>query len=252
MKTADREGVVSTTKAASLADKLVALLEQEIHQGAMPPGARFPTEKALAAQFEVSRTVVREAFARLVAQGLIVSRRGSGAFVAEDATFRAFQVTPDQIATLEDVIVLLELRVGFEAEMAELAAVRHTPAQLETIRSALNTLREAGHSEQAAAADAAFHVAIAQATANEYFVRFTEFLGARLVPSRQLYLGDGDSKSARRYAKVIDRDHERIFAAIAARNGPGAGRAARQHILNSIARHKGRIAVAATLTGPER
>lgn len=237
--------MASPTKAASLADKLVALLEQEIHGGAMPPGARFPTEKSLAQQFDVSRTVVREAFARLVARGLIVSRRGSGAFIADEALFGAFQVTAAEVAEVEDVIALLELRIGFEAEMTELAAIRRTDAQLEAIRTALVALQQAGHGDHAAVADAAFHVAIAQATSNPYFVRFTEFLGVRLVPSRRLYLGDSDPKAAQRYAKVIDSDHARIFAAIADRNGPAARRAARQHILNSIARHRQRSALSA-------
>lgn len=146
----------------------------------------MPTENALAVQFQVSRTVVREAFARLAARGLIVSRRGSGAYVANEAMYRAFQVTAGEIANLQDVVALLELRVGFEAEMAELAALRHTPAQLDAIACALHIMKQAGHVDHAAAADAAFHAAIAEVTGNPYFIRFTEFLGVRLVPSRQL------------------------------------------------------------------
>ena len=38
------------TKAASLADDLVQRFEQQIEKGDMPPGARFPTEKAITAR----------------------------------------------------------------------------------------------------------------------------------------------------------------------------------------------------------
>lgn len=235
------------TKAVALADELVRQIEEQIHGGLLPPGARVPTENALAEQFQVSRTVVREAFARLAARGLIISRRGSGAYVASEAKYRAFQVTAGEIANLEDVVALLELRIGFEAEMAELAALRHTTAQLDAIAAALQVMKQAGHGDHAAAADAAFHAAIAEATGNAYFIRFTEFLGVRLVPSRQLYLGDADPNASRRYAEVINRDHDRILAAIAARDGAGARRAARRHIMNSIARHKRQIDAAALL-----
>ncbi len=49
------------TKAASLADDLVQRFEERIETGEMPPGSRFPTEKAITEDFGVSRTVVREA-----------------------------------------------------------------------------------------------------------------------------------------------------------------------------------------------
>ena len=76
---------MALTKAASLAEDLVRKFEALIHDGSMPPGARFPTEKVITETYGVSRTVVREAFARLAARGLLISRRGSGAYVAEGA-----------------------------------------------------------------------------------------------------------------------------------------------------------------------
>jgi GntR family transcriptional regulator, transcriptional repressor for pyruvate dehydrogenase complex len=234
---------MALTKAASLADELVLRFEAQILDGSMPAGARFPTENTVAESFGVSRTVIREAYARLTAKGLIVSRRGSGAYVAEDAAFRAFQITAREMASLDEVINLLEMRVGFESEMAELAALRRTPAQLEEIRTALDAMRHA-QVEHAASADAAFHAAIAKATGNNYFMRFTDFLGIRLVPSRRLYLGDSDKAATKRYAALIDADHQRIFAAIEVQDGAAARRAARRHIVNSIARHR-RLAAAA-------
>jgi DNA-binding FadR family transcriptional regulator len=230
--------MMRVTKAASLADDLVARLEQQIENGTMPPGSRLPTEKAITEDFGVSRTVVREAFARLAARGLLVSRRGSGAYVANDAQYRAFQVTADEVGEIDDVIRLLEIRMGFEAEMASLAAERRTEADLAEMRSALETMSSSTDIDLSVAADSAFHAAIARATGNDYFLRFTDFLGIRLVPSRRLYLRTDDQRKYLRYARTINRDHEAIYEAIAGQDAAAARRAARRHMLLSIKRHR--------------
>ena len=61
----------------------MARLSADIRGGRLAPGARLPTEQALTPALGVSRTVVREAVAALRADGLVVTRRGSGAYVAD-------------------------------------------------------------------------------------------------------------------------------------------------------------------------
>ena len=226
------------TKAASLADDLVQRFEQQIERGEMPPGSRFPTEKAITESFGVSRTVVREAYSRLAARGLLISRRGSGAYVAEGAQYRAFQVTPDEVSEIDDVLRLLEMRMGFEMEMAGLAAERRTDADLAEMRKALAAMDSSVDVDGSVAADAAFHAAIARATGNDYFLRFTQFLGVRLVPSRKLYLQGSDPKKHQRHARTINRDHEAIYAAIEGGDANAARRAARQHMQKSVKRYE--------------
>lgn len=229
---------MKATKAASLADDLVRQFEHRIERGEMPAGSRFPTEKAITESFGVSRTVVREAYSRLAARGLLVSRRGSGAYVPEGAQYRAFQVTPDEVSEIDDVLRLLEMRMGFEIEMAGLAAERRTDADLAAIGKALAAMDASTDVDGSVAADAAFHAAIARATGNGYFVRFTQFLGVRLVPSRRLYLQGSNPRQHQQYARTINRDHAAIHAAIAAGDPAAARRAARQHMLRSIARYE--------------
>jgi DNA-binding FadR family transcriptional regulator len=234
----DGNARIMATKAASLADDLVQRFEQQIERGEMAPGSRFPTEKTITETFGVSRTVVREAYSRLAARGLLISRRGSGAYVAEGAQYRAFQVTRDEVSEIDDVLRLLEMRMGFEMEMAALAAERRTDASLAEIRKALATMDSSTDVDESVAADAAFHAAIARATGNDYFLRFTEFLGVRLVPSRRLYLQGSDPKKHQRYARTINRDHEAIYAAIEAGDANAARRAARQHMVKSVKRYE--------------
>ncbi len=228
---------MTVTKAASLADNLVERFEEQIHSGAMPPGSRFPTEKSITGDFGVSRTVVREAFARLAARGLLESRQGSGAYVAVWARYRAFQVSADEMREIDDVLKLLEMRMGFEVEMADLAAQRRTDDNLAEIRRSLAAMDASRDVDASVAADAAFHAAIARATGNQYYVRFAEFLGVRLVPSRRLYLQDNSAETHQRYAQTINRDHEAIYAAIEAGDPARARRAARRHMLKSIERY---------------
>lgn len=229
---------MTVTKAASLADDLVQRFEERIETGDMPPGSRFPTEKAITEDFGVSRTVVREAYSRLAARGLLESRRGSGAYVPDGAQYRAFQVTAEEIGEIDDVLKLLEMRMGFEAEMADLAARRRTEQDLAKLRRALDAMEQSSDVDASIAADAAFHAAIACATGNPYFLRFTQFLGVRLVPSRRLYLQGDDPVRHQRYAHTINRDHEAIVTAIEAGDPVAARRAARRHIEKSILRYR--------------
>ncbi|MEO7691173.1 MAG: FadR/GntR family transcriptional regulator [Sphingomonas sp.] len=225
------------TKAASLADDLVKQFERSIEAGDMPAGSRFPTEKAITDSFGVSRTVVREAFARLAARGLLESRRGSGAYVAETARYKAFQVMPDEMGDMDDVIKLLEMRMALETEIAGLAASRRSDEDLTEMRKWLELMRASVDIDEAVAADMAFHRAIAAATRNEYYLRFMDFLGIRLVPPRRLLLKGRVDAEHRAYAREIHCDHEAILLAIAARDAPLARLAARRHMRKSLERH---------------
>ncbi|MBB6096762.1 GntR family transcriptional regulator/MocR family aminotransferase [Deinobacterium chartae] len=58
-------------------------LRQAILQGALPPGSRLPSSRAFAQRWQVARNTVLEAFDLLVAEGYLVTRPGSGTFVAD-------------------------------------------------------------------------------------------------------------------------------------------------------------------------
>ncbi len=65
---------------------IAATLRHEIAEGTYPPGSRLPTEAALSARFGVNRHTLRRALADLAEAGVVVSRRGSGVFVASRPT----------------------------------------------------------------------------------------------------------------------------------------------------------------------
>jgi DNA-binding LacI/PurR family transcriptional regulator len=66
-----------------LYERLRAYLLEEIRSGRLGPGARIPSELALAEQFNVSRITSKKAMETLEHDGLIVRYRGKGSFVAE-------------------------------------------------------------------------------------------------------------------------------------------------------------------------
>lgn len=239
MRQADMGGGADESgRGTSLTDDLFVKLEAQIRSGQLPPGSRLPTQKEIAETENVSRTVVREAVARLTAQGLAVSRQGSGMYVADTAEYRAFQITKDELHELADIVKLLEMRLGVETEMAGLAAARRTTADIGTIQDALQAMRDLrGDPVAAAKADTAFHLAIARATQNDYYARFVEFLGLRLVPPRNLYLRDQPEEAHRAYAEKVHGEHEAILDAIVRMDPARAREAARHHMQESLTRH---------------
>lgn len=66
----------------SIADSL----QRDIERGRYPVGGKLPAEQALAERFGVNRHTVRHAMKKLIADGLVRTRRGAGAFVVAPAT----------------------------------------------------------------------------------------------------------------------------------------------------------------------
>ena len=61
-------------------------LQKGILKGEYPPGSRFPAERDLAQQYNVSRSTIREAMGKLAKSGLVETRPQSGTYVSEYQT----------------------------------------------------------------------------------------------------------------------------------------------------------------------
>ena len=82
--------VRSLAREATLTNRVVVELERLIVDSHLETGARLPSERELAAQFGVSRTVVREAVRALSTKGLVAVENGRGTLVqAPSATSAA-------------------------------------------------------------------------------------------------------------------------------------------------------------------
>ncbi len=72
-------------------------LRQQILQGKLPAQTQLPATRALAEQLQVSRNVVLEAYEQLKAEGFLVSRAGSGNYVAAGAAWLEPSIQPIEI-----------------------------------------------------------------------------------------------------------------------------------------------------------
>ena len=225
--------------ARNLTDEVIERIKKEISSGRLAPGARLPTEQELMSAMGVSRTVVREAVAALRADGLVMTRQGSGAYVAADVSRVPFRIDPQGLSSIEDVLEVMELRQAIEVEGAALAAERVTPRRLAPIAGALRAIEAAiRKGEGAVNEDFAFHLAIAEASGNPRFAEFLEFLGRHVIPRQSVRVALSTPEEQRQYLMRIQMEHGRIHEAI--RNGdPGeARRAMRNHLTGSLKRYR--------------
>lgn len=155
-----------------LSDDIVERLESMILEGTLKAGERLPAERVLAEQFGVSRPSLREAIQKLVAKGLLVSRQGGGNYVAQalGSTFSdpLLHLLEDNPEAQRD---LLEFRHTLEGSCAYYAAMRATEVDQQRLTTAFERLQSCYQqtdkvSSEEGAADASFHLAIAEASHN--------------------------------------------------------------------------------------
>ncbi|MFY9513432.1 MAG: FadR/GntR family transcriptional regulator [Rubrivivax sp.] len=230
-----------TQPSRSLALSLFDTLDRRIASGQWAPGSKLPTEAQCMAEFGVSRTVVREALSKLQAAGRVQTRHGIGSFVvgSGSAEQRGFRIDAAQLATLDDVIAMLELRIGVETEAAALAALRRSPEQLTEMRRALDEFSAAvAVGRDAVGADFRLHNAIARATHNRHFGDLLQTLGQRIIPRSRLDTPDAHDAARQAYLRRVNAEHEAIVEAIALQDPEGARAAMRTHLASSRERRR--------------
>lgn len=223
----------------SLTAAVVEEVSARIASRGLAPGDRLPTESAMMDEYGVSRTVVREAISRLQASGLVETRQGVGTFVRAQSSQAPFRVDPADVATLGELVALLELRIALEAEAAALAAMRRTDEDLAAMRAALEAYeRGVNAAGDAVDPDFEFHVRVAHAARNRYFVDLMNHLGRVVIPRTRVNSAQLASEERGEYLRRVGREHEDIHGAIARRDPDAARAAMRTHLSNSRERLK--------------
>jgi GntR family transcriptional repressor for pyruvate dehydrogenase complex len=215
---------------------------REIRGGRLKSGERLPTEQDLIARFQVSRTVIREAMASLRSEGLVVSRQGSGVFVADHEANRTFRIVSEELRSLVEVQNVLQLRLAVEIEAAGIAAEQRTSEDLARMEHWLGVIDDsiaAGGS--AVEADFAFHRAISSATRNPYFERFMHFLGPVIIPRQSVRPDTETAELRQHYLEHVQGEHRRIFQAIERRNAEAARFTLREHLEAARERYRAMV-----------
>jgi GntR family transcriptional repressor for pyruvate dehydrogenase complex len=223
----------------SLTADLVQALGDRVRDGRLLAGTKLPPEGAIMEEFGVSRTVVREAISRLQAAGMVETRHGIGTFVLGHGDGSSFRIAPAQLSTLNDVIGVLELRIAVETESAALAAIRRTPENLLSLRSALDAFMGAiAEGRDAVGPDYQFHLEIARATQNAHYAGLMATLGGSMIPRARLEKAEPLTAERIEYLQRVNVEHESILAAIERQDAEAARAAMRTHLANSKERRQ--------------
>lgn len=218
-----------------LSDEIARQISERILAGTLEPGSQLPTEAELAREFSVGRSAIREAIAKLRQDGLVDSRQGVGAFVSDDPRASTFRIPTEGFRTPEDYRHVMELRLEMEVSGAAMAARRRTSRQLAAIEQAFRELRTA----LAAGADAiaekqAFYRTVAEATNNQHYRDFMQFLASRINVS--LSAETARAAGARLDDAALAREFAAILDGIRVGDPDRARRATWHHLLRSADR----------------
>ena len=210
-----------------LSNAVVRQIEQLILRGILRPGERLPSERDLADKMGVSRPSLRDAIADLAERGLLVSRAGSGIFVAE-VLGSAFSPALTQLFSTHDEAVFdyISFRRDMEGMAAERAAVFGSETDLKLIDTIFGKMQHAHQKRDPsdeAQLDAEFHMAIIEASHNVIMLHMLrsmfELLRQGVFYNRQVMFRNRMTRD-----QLLDQ-HQAINAAIQARD-PAAAREA--------------------------
>lgn len=225
-----------------LSESVVATIRRQLLAGEIQSGQKLPTEGQLTETFGVSRTVIREALAKLAADGLVEARQGAGVFATEHIV-GAFGAMAADMGTKDSIALnVLEVRLALEIESAGLAAIRRNAAQEAAIQEAFFEFeRLLLKSEPTGPADLAFHRAIASATSNPFYVEMLDVLGRRAIPCDVTSPWSTEIAQSDEYQRGLQREHLVILNAISAGDAQAARDAMRVHLSASQKRYRERL-----------
>lgn len=212
-------------------DQAYTAIRQAIIEQALAPGTKLP-EDSLGTHFGMSRTLIRAALARLVAEGLVDTRQKRTATVAQPS--------------LEEARSVFELRRCLEAEVVRLVVARWQPAMGAALEGHIRLEDQAAKQPQApvsARLAGEFHQLLAQMTGNPLLERYLGELVSRCSLILAIYgrphrtdcaiaehrgfveaLRRGDEKAARRLmAKHLGHVEQRALHGQAADAEPDLG-----------------------------
>ncbi|CAM04893.1 DNA-binding FadR family transcriptional regulator [Saccharopolyspora erythraea NRRL 2338] len=194
--------------------------------GQWPLGRKIPSETALAAEFGIGRSTVREALRELAVRGLLEARQGSGVFVVGTEPVEEWSL----VVRRAEITEVVEGRIAVETEAARLAAAKRTADDMRAIEAA-NGARQAagdGSAEAFVDADIAFHRAVVDAARNSVitglFVSLTPRVREAMLDVVAVVEDSGEPRP-------VDRtEHQAIVDAIGDGDADRAARVTREHL----------------------
>ncbi|MDX0777550.1 FCD domain-containing protein [Sinorhizobium medicae] len=226
-------GAFGTQRGKRTSHRLVVdELGQAVVGGEFSVGDTLPGDTDLAARFNVSRTVLREAMKTLAAKGLVVPRARIGTRVLPKAHWNLFDsdvLTWHFGAGVDEKFLrhVSEVRLALEPYAAALAARRASDADIARMMRLAVAMGDARHSPHTLAqADLEFHLRLLEASLNPFMRTVGSLIEAALIGVFQLTSPTADETEIDRVAIA----HIRIVEEIRRRNEDGARRAM-EHVI---------------------
>jgi DNA-binding GntR family transcriptional regulator len=212
--------------APALYEQVAERLRTRIFAHELAPGA-WVDEQAIASEFGISRTPLREALKVLAAEGLVQLKPRRGCYVAALSEQDVDEIFP-VMALLEGRCTLEATAKATEADIGRLAAIH---ADLE--RHAAN-----GDADRFFEANQQFHNALQELAGNRWLKQLIEETRQFIKLTRR------DSLNLQGRLKQSLAEHRAILAAVQRRDAEGAGRLMHDHLLS------GRAALAKLRSSP--
>lgn len=216
----------------TLRHEVAEYIRKLIEEGKLKPGDRLPTEREMAEQFGVSRTVVRDAVKTLSGLGVLEVKHGVGIFVVTPDSRSIARQLSGLLQYKEDTINnLFEVRMLLETSAAAWAAERRTREDMdllfENVRSH-KLISGSGDVKAMGELDRKFHVLVAESTGNPVIIRLMKNLLDLLVVSNQHTL-----TIAGRALQSVE-EHEQVIMAIEQQKVEKARQAMTKHLTSVV------------------
>jgi GntR family transcriptional repressor for pyruvate dehydrogenase complex len=204
------------------ADAVIAVLADAIRGGLYAPGDLLPNERSLAAQLQVSRSVLREAIDVLRREGILSTKRGASGGVMVVATERLHEVISSLRGETHHLMrCALEVRRSLEPAAFRFAADRADAEELETLEPLVEGLEQVADDLDAFyALDQRFHREVVRLAANPLLTTLYAATLAQMAEIRDqfpiLQVGPDEALLNQRtmYAALRSREPARIERAV--------------------------------------
>ena len=223
-------------KPHKLYEEIAERMLSQIQDGTLRPGDRLKPERALAEEYGVSRTAIREALRSLEMMGCVESRVGEGTFIKAPSLSNI--VDPFSILVAQNGQLggdLIEVRLILETEISALAARRRTESQLVALEATIEDMQQdIEEGGKGIAADERFHGILAEAAGNQALSTMLDMCAGMLSRTRPL------TQSIKGVPRMALKDHAAICEAVREQDEKAARRLMRIH-LNRALRNLSRI-----------
>ena len=226
-KKVDGRGMFRPLKKKRFSDQVADLIQKKIIEDNLEVGTNLPSEKAMADEFQVSRSVIREALRILEITGLVRIKKGpTGGIFVSDVYHEPIKRSISNLITSGDVTVdhLFDARLLIEPHIAKEAAVYASDGELERFKALFED--SDAHLDDAArlkSNNLEFHLLLARASGNPVLSVMLESVIELLI---ERSMGFTDLALERKFLQI----HKNIFELLSKRKGAEVSRLIRKDI----------------------